>query len=58
MGSHSVTGYPAELIFPPLLEQSELVLDLATPERCKAELTKLAWLHIEVVYPPEDGRPY
>ena len=38
MGSHSVTCHPAEVIFPPL-PQSELVLDLATPEGCKAELT-------------------
>ena len=29
-----------------------LVLDLATPEVCKAELT-----YTEVVYPPKDGHP-
>ena len=38
MGSHSVTCHPAELTFPPL-PQPKLVLDSATPEGCKAELT-------------------
>jgi len=38
MGSHSVTCHQAEVTFPPL-PQSKLVLDLATPEGCKAELT-------------------
>jgi len=38
MGSHSVTCHPAEVTFPPL-PQPMLVLDLATPEGCKAELT-------------------
>jgi len=38
MRSHSVTCYPAEVTFPPL-PQPKLVLDLATPEGCKAELT-------------------
>jgi len=38
MGSHSVTGHPAEVTFPPLL-QPKLLLDLATTEGCKAELT-------------------
>jgi len=38
MRSHSVTCHPAEVIFPPL-PQPKLVLDLATPEGCKAELT-------------------
>ena len=33
------------------------ILDLATPEGCKAELTVWAWLHTEVIYPPEDGNP-
>jgi len=37
MGSHSVTCHPAEVTFPPL-PQPKLVLDLATPEGCKAEL--------------------
>ena len=40
MGSHSVTCHPAELTFPPL-PQPKLVLDLASREGCKAELT---WL--------------
>jgi len=38
MPSHSVTCHPAEVTFPPL-PQPKLVLDLATPEGCKAELT-------------------
>ena len=38
MGSHSVTCHPAEVTFSPL-PQSKLVLDLATLEGCKAELT-------------------
>ena len=38
MGSHSVTCHPAEVTFPPL-PQPKLVLDKATPEGCKAELT-------------------
>ena len=38
MGSHSVTCHSAEVAFPPL-PQPKLVLDLATPEGCKAELT-------------------
>ena len=37
-GSHSVTCHPAEVTFTPL-PQLKLVLDLATPEGCKAELT-------------------
>ena len=36
--SHSVTCHPAEVTFPPL-PQPKLVLDQATPEGCKAELT-------------------
>ena len=39
MGSHSVTCHPAEVTFLPL-PQPKLVLDLATPKGCKAELTK------------------
>ena len=35
---HSVTCHPAEATFPPL-PQPKLVLDLATPKGCKAELT-------------------
>jgi len=38
MGSHSVTCHPAEVTFQPL-PQPKLVLDLATVEGCKAELT-------------------
>ena len=38
MRSHSVTCHPAEVTFLPL-PQPKLVLDLATPEGCKAELT-------------------
>ena len=40
MGSHSVTCHPVEVTFPPL-PQPKLVLDLATPEGCKAELTQV-----------------
>jgi len=38
MGSHSVTCHTAEVTFPPL-PQPKLVIDLATPKGCKAELT-------------------
>ena len=38
MESHSVTCHPAEVTFPPL-PQPKLVLNLATPEGFKAELT-------------------
>ena len=38
VGSHSVTCHPAEVTFPPL-PQPKLVLDWATPQGCKAELT-------------------
>jgi len=38
MGSHSVTYHLAAVTFSPL-PQPKLVLDLATPEGCKAELT-------------------
>ena len=41
MGSLSVTCQPAEVTFPPL-PQPKLVLDLATSEGRKAELTELA----------------
>jgi len=37
MGSHSVTCHPTDVTFPPL-PQPKLVLDLATPKGCKAEL--------------------
>jgi len=39
MESHSVTCHPAAVTFPPALPQLKLVLDLATPKGCKAELT-------------------
>jgi len=39
MGSHSVTCQPAEVRIPPLpTAEAGTVLDLATLERCKAEL--------------------
>jgi len=53
MGSHvpyeltSVTCHPAEVTFPP--SQQKLVLDLATPRGCKAELT---WRCSEVLPMP------
>ena len=37
-GSHSGTCHPTEVTYPPL-SQLKVVLDLATPEGCKAELT-------------------
>ena len=40
MGSHSVTCHLAAVTFPPL-PQPKLVLDLATLEGCKAELTRV-----------------
>jgi len=36
--------------------QLQLVLDLAIPKGCKAELTEFAWF-TEVVYLPKDGHP-
>ena len=44
MRSHSVTCHPAEVTFPPLPEP-KLVLDLAIPEGCKAELTCTPSVH-------------
>ena len=41
MGSRSVTGLSAEVTYP-TLPHPELLLDLATLDRCKAELTELA----------------
>jgi len=38
MGSHSVTCHPEDVTFQPL-PQPKRVLDLATPEGCKAELS-------------------
>jgi len=51
MRSHSVTCHPAEVTFPPL-PQPKLVLDLATPEGCKAELTcsLLLSTHLHIPY--------
>ena len=43
------TSHPAEVTFTPL-PQPKLVLDLATPKGCKAELTWW-WLYPEIVYP-------
>jgi len=50
MGSHSVTCHLAEVTFLPLSQPIKVVLDLATQEGCKAELTYLAWLHTKVVH--------
>ena len=43
MASLGVTCHPAELIFPPL-PRPKLVLDLATPEGCKTELTYMVYV--------------
>jgi len=50
MRSHSVTCHPAEVIFLHL-PQPKLVLDLATPEGCKAELTWVVVIYPKIVYP-------
>ena len=42
MVSHSVACHRAEVTFPPL-PQPKLVLDLATPEGCRAELTQVVY---------------
>ena len=44
MGSHSVTFHQIEVRIPPLTPTPlpKQVLDLATPEGCKAELTYVA----------------
>jgi len=42
MGSHSVTCHPTEVRIPPL-SQPKQVLDLATPEGCKAAMTYVTW---------------
>jgi len=44
-----VTCHPAAVTFPPL-RQPKLVLNLATPERCKNELAWW-WLYAKIVYP-------
>jgi len=51
MGSHSVTCHPAAVTFPPLT-QPKLVLNLVTPEGCKAELTRVAVISQDI-YPPK-----
>ena len=51
LGSRSVTCHPAAVSFP-RVPQLKLILDLATPEECKAELTWW-WLHPKIVYPPK-----
>jgi len=48
MVSHSVTCHLAEVTFPPL-SQPKLVLNLATPEGCEAELTRW-WLYTKIVF--------
>ena len=45
MRSRVTSYHPVEVIFPPL-PQRKLVLDLATPEGCKAELT---WVVVVVI---------
>ena len=52
MGSHSVTWQPAAVTFLPL-PQPKLVINLATLEGCKAELTKVVVTIPKTVYPPE-----
>jgi len=54
MGSRSVTCHPAEVTFPPL-PQPKLVLDLATPKGCKAELTKIVYPKETVTYLRKTG---
>ena len=49
MGSHSVTCHPAAVTFPPL-PQPKLVLDLATREGCKAELSSVVYVLYVVEY--------
>jgi len=51
MGSHSVTGYPADP------GQLKLVLDLATPEGKQGWVDLVGLVTYQVVYPPEDGHP-
>ena len=50
MGSHSVACHTAAVTFPPL-HQPMLVLDLATPEGCKSELTWVVVTSREVYLP-------
>jgi len=53
MGSHSVTCHPAAMTFPPL-PQTKLVLNLATPEGRKAELTWVVVIFQDSL-PAKDG---
>jgi len=46
MESQSVICHPAAVTFPPL-PQPKLILDLATLEECKAELTS-SWVYLHV----------
>ena len=39
------------------LPQPNLVLDLLTQERCKAEFDLIGWLHTEMICPLKDGHP-
>ena len=51
IGGPSVICHPAKVTFLPLLQPTETgILDSATPEGCKAELTQLVWFHTKVVY--------
>jgi len=56
MGTHRLHGIPL-CYLPPgrgdilAFTLAKLVLDLAAPERCKAELT-VGWFNAEIVYPP------
>ena len=43
MGSHGVTCHPADVRIPPLPPAEASIVDLATPEGCKAELTYVMW---------------
>jgi len=56
MGSHSVTCHPAAVTFP-LQPRPKLVLDLATPEGGKAELT-LVVVTSQDSLPTKDGHIY
>jgi len=50
------TCHPAAATFPHL-PQPKLVLDLATPERCKAESTYVVVTILKTVYPPKTVTP-
>ena len=53
MGSHSVTCHPAAVTLLPL-PQPKLVLDLVTPDGCKAELTWVVVISQDSL-PAKDG---